>query len=106
MSVSIRSRLILLVLAVLLPGLLGLGWLIASTFAAEREAHERTLRETTRALSLVIDSELARRCCWTLADPLARRRLHCTAPRLPARCWPLHRPCRCACRQRMEALPP
>lgn len=61
MPVSIRSRLLLLVLSILLPGMLGVAWLIASTYEAEREAHERTLRDTARALSLLVDGELARR---------------------------------------------
>lgn len=61
MSVSIRSRVLLLVLAVLLPGMLGVAWLIQNTYAAERQAYERTLQETTRVLSLAIDSELLKR---------------------------------------------
>ncbi len=70
MSVTIRSRLLLLVLSVLLPAVLGVAWLIARTFDTEREAHERTLRETTRALSTVVDLELTRRA--TLARLLAQ----------------------------------
>lgn len=61
MPVTIRSRLLLLVLSVLLPGMLGVAWLISSTYEAERDAHERTLRDTARALSMVIDGELSRR---------------------------------------------
>ena len=61
MPVTIRSRLLLLVLSVLLPGMLGVAWLIASTYEAERDAHERTLRDTTRALSMLVDGELSRR---------------------------------------------
>src|SRR6218665_3372726 len=61
MPVTIRSRLLLLVLAVLLPGMLGFGWLIGSTYEAEREAHERYLRDTARALSMLVDGELSRR---------------------------------------------
>src|SRR5262245_31476815 len=57
MPVSIRSRLLLLVLAVLLPGMLGVAWMVASTYEAERDAHERTLRDTARALSLLVDGE-------------------------------------------------
>lgn len=59
--VSIRSRLLLLVLSIILPGMLGVAWLIASTYEAERDAHERTLRDTSRALSMLVDGELARR---------------------------------------------
>lgn len=61
MPVAIRSRLLLLVLSVLLPGMLGVAWLIASTYEAERDAHERTLRDTARALSMLVDGELSRR---------------------------------------------
>jgi signal transduction histidine kinase/ActR/RegA family two-component response regulator len=61
MSVSIRSRLLMLVLAVLLPGIVGLGYFIASTYEAEREANTRTLRDTARALSMVVESELRQR---------------------------------------------
>lgn len=61
MPVTIRSRLLLLVLSVLLPGMLGVAWLIASTYEAERDAHERTLRDTSRAMSMLVDGELARR---------------------------------------------
>lgn len=72
MSVSIRSRVLLLVLAVLLPGILGVAWLIQDTYAAERRAYERTLHETTRALSLAIDSELLQRA--VIARSLSRSR--------------------------------
>jgi signal transduction histidine kinase/ActR/RegA family two-component response regulator len=61
MPVTIRSRILLLVLAVLLPALVGVGWLVATTFQSERAAHQRTLRETARALSMVVDAELAER---------------------------------------------
>ena len=59
--VTIRSRLVLLMVSVLLPAMAGIAWLIASNFDAESEANERTLRETTRALSMVVDSELTQR---------------------------------------------
>ncbi|MFG6462605.1 ATP-binding protein [Roseateles sp. DXS20W] len=70
MPVTIRSRLLLLVLAVLLPGMLGVAWLIGNTYEAEREAHERNLRDTTRVLSLLVDGELSRRA--TIAQVLAQ----------------------------------
>jgi signal transduction histidine kinase len=70
MPVTLRSRLLLLVMSVLLPGLLGLVWLIASTYEAERNAHEGSLRDTTRALSQLVDGELARR--GTIARVLAQ----------------------------------
>ncbi|HEY6133913.1 MAG TPA: ATP-binding protein [Rubrivivax sp.] len=59
--VSIRARLILLVLSVLTPALAAALWVIDITYANERSAIERNLRDTTRALSLVVDRELARR---------------------------------------------
>lgn len=61
MPVTIRSRLLLLVLSVLLPGMLGVAWLVASTYEAERDAHQRNLRDTARALSMLVDGELSRR---------------------------------------------
>ncbi len=70
MPVTIRSRLLLLVLSVLLPGMLGVSWLIGSTYAAEREAHDRNLRATARALSMLVDSELSRRA--TIASVLSQ----------------------------------
>ncbi|MCE4553111.1 response regulator [Roseateles cellulosilyticus] len=70
MPVTIRSRLLLLVLSVVLPGMLGVAWLIGSTYEAERDAHNRTLRDTARALSMLVDSELARRA--TIAHVLSQ----------------------------------
>ncbi|MFG6465704.1 ATP-binding protein [Roseateles sp. BYS87W] len=61
MPVTIRSRLLLLVLSALLPCMLGVAWLIGSTYEAERVAHSRTLRDTSRALSMLVDGELQRR---------------------------------------------
>ncbi len=58
---TIRSRLILLVLAVLLPAVVITSGLIARTYDSERIANENTLRETTRALANLIDRELAQR---------------------------------------------
>ena len=60
-SVTIRSRLVLLVLAVLLPAVAITSWLIARTYDSERIANENTLRETTRALANLVDRELAQR---------------------------------------------
>jgi signal transduction histidine kinase len=80
LPVTIRSRLLLLVLAVLLPGLGGTAWLIASTFDAERRTHERGLRDTARALSMVVDRELAQRAA--VARVLAQSRLLDDAPEL------------------------
>jgi len=80
MPFTIHSRLLLLVLSLLLPGMLAATWLIGRTFDAERDANVRTLRETTRALSTVIDGELGQRA--TVAHMLAQSRLLDTAPRI------------------------
>ena len=72
MPVTIRFRVLLLVLAVLLPGVLGMGWTIVSALDAERAAHERTLRDTARALAMVVDRELAQRAA--IARVLAQSR--------------------------------
>jgi signal transduction histidine kinase/ActR/RegA family two-component response regulator len=80
MPSSIRSRLLLLVLAVLLPGLGGATWLIANTIDAERTAHERSLRDTARASSMVVDRELAQRA--GVARVLAQSRWLDDAPEL------------------------
>jgi signal transduction histidine kinase len=78
--VTIRSRLLLLVMAVLLPGLGGTAWLIASTLDAEQRAGERGLRDTARALSMVVDRELSHRAA--VARVLAQSRWLDTAPDL------------------------
>jgi len=69
-STSIRSHVVLLVMAVLLPGMLGVAWLIRDTFLAEQQVHVRTLRDSARAMALGIDSELLRRD--TIAHVLAQ----------------------------------
>ena len=66
---SIRLRLLLLVLAVLLPAVAAALLMILRTYAAEDEATRRNMRDTTRALSMVIDGELSRRA--TIAQVLA-----------------------------------
>ena len=58
---TLRLRLILLALAVFLPGLVAALWVITRTYDSERAALERGLRETTRALSLVVEKELGKR---------------------------------------------
>jgi signal transduction histidine kinase/CheY-like chemotaxis protein len=58
---SLRLRLILLALAVFLPALVAALWVISRTYDSERASLERSVRETTRALSLVVDQELAKR---------------------------------------------
>lgn len=58
---SLQTRLILLVLAVLLPALCAAVWVLGLTYRLERESSEHLLAETTRALSLVLDRDLAQR---------------------------------------------
>ena len=61
MPVSIRARLLLLVLAALLPALIGAGYFVATTYTEQREANQRLLRDTARALAMVVDLELRKR---------------------------------------------
>ncbi|HET9643820.1 MAG TPA: ATP-binding protein [Burkholderiaceae bacterium] len=66
---SVRLRLFMLVLCVVVPSLAATVWLVASTFQREKQSTEVRLRETARALSMVVDRELGRReaVAWTLA---------------------------------------
>src|SRR2546426_6955282 len=68
-SVSVRSRILILVLCVVVCCMAATAWAVASTYARENAAMEQALRETARALSLVVDRELGRReaIAWTLA---------------------------------------
>jgi signal transduction histidine kinase/CheY-like chemotaxis protein len=59
--VSLRLRLILLTLAVFVPALVTALWVIHGAYDSERASLERGLRETTRALSMVVDRELSHR---------------------------------------------
>lgn len=77
---SIRTRLIALVLAVLLPALCAAAWVLGLTYRMERESSEHVLEETTRALSMVLDRELTQRAVVVRA--LASSSLLDTAPRL------------------------
>src|SRR5882672_517270 len=76
-SVSVRSRILILVLCVVLSCMAATGWAVASTYAREKAANEQALRETARALSLVVDRELGRReaIAWTLATSPSLRTL-------------------------------
>lgn len=67
---SLRARLFVLALAILLPALATGGLAMATAYGRETAALEQTLKETTRALSLVIDRELALReaLAWSLSD--------------------------------------
>jgi signal transduction histidine kinase len=58
---SIRTRLLLLMLAVLLPGMAAALWIVNQTYAGERQAIEHRLTDTTRALSMVVEAELNQR---------------------------------------------
>jgi signal transduction histidine kinase len=60
-SLSIRSRLILLVLSILLPALVASAWVLSQTYRVERESNQHLLEDTSRALSMVLDRELAQR---------------------------------------------
>lgn len=77
---SIRTRLIALVLAVLLPALWAGLWVIDLTGRMARDSSERLLEETTRALSMVLDRELTQRA--VAARALASSRLLDAAPQL------------------------
>lgn len=60
-GISIRTCLIALVLAVLLPALCAAAWVLGLTYRMERESSEHVLAETTRALSMALDRELTQR---------------------------------------------
>lgn len=77
---SIRTRLIALVLAVLLPALWAGLWVLDLTGRMARDSSERLLEETTRALSMVLDRELTQRA--VAARALASSRLLDAAPQL------------------------
>jgi signal transduction histidine kinase/CheY-like chemotaxis protein len=79
---SLRLRLILLALAVFLPALVAVLWIIARTYDNERANLERGLRETTRALSLVVDNEIGKR--EIVARTLAGSPYLDAAPNVPA----------------------
>ncbi len=79
-TVSIRTRLLLLVLSVVLPAGAAALWMLGQTYAAERAARERNLQDTTRALSMVIGRELEQRAA--IARVLAQSRMLDSAPEL------------------------
>lgn len=57
----IRTRLLLLVLAILLPALLAAALGIGYVYRGARDTNLKTLQETSRALALSLDSDLGRR---------------------------------------------
>ncbi len=67
-------------LSVLVPAAAATLWLIDQTYDAERRAHERSLSDTARALSMVVDRELSQRA--TVARVLALSRNLDAAPDL------------------------
>ena len=60
-AMTLRVRLLLLVLAVLIPTAGLFVWIVAATYLRETESAQQRLRETTRALALVVDRELDQR---------------------------------------------
>jgi signal transduction histidine kinase len=77
-GLSIRTRVMVLVLAVLLPALCAGLWVVSLTYRLERESNERLLEETSRALAMVLDRELTQRVVAVRA--LSNSRLLDTAP--------------------------
>lgn len=71
-SHSIRSLLILLVLAILCPALLVAVWVVGLTQQLTRDNNQRLLEDTARALSMVLDQELAKRSALVRALALSR----------------------------------
>lgn len=73
---SIRSKLVLLVLAVLTPALMAAALAISYVYEEQRNMVERGMREATRALALAVDRDLSRRqaIVATLATSPALRR--------------------------------
>ncbi|MDP2263842.1 MAG: response regulator [Hydrogenophaga sp.] len=69
---SVRTRLALLVMSIMLPALLAAMWVLGVTYRMEREANERLLKETARAVSMVLDGELAQRRAVVRALSLSR----------------------------------
>ena len=58
---TLRGRLLWMVLAVLVPTAGLIVWIVSATYLRETEAARDRLRDTTRALSLVVDRELDKR---------------------------------------------
>lgn len=78
MPVSIRSRLLLLMLAVLLPAVAAAMWVVVQTHRSEQAAIENNLRDTTRAMTMVVDRELNQRA--TIARVLSFTQALANAP--------------------------
>ncbi|MEO8297568.1 MAG: ATP-binding protein [Burkholderiales bacterium] len=69
---SIRARLMLLVLSVLVPAMVAALWIITNTYQSERRTLDRNLRDTAHALAMVVDRELAQRQAIVKVLSLAR----------------------------------
>lgn len=61
MTVSLRSRLLLLMLSVLVPGGAAALWVISQTYQVEHQSLNRQLRDTTVTLATVIDRAAVQR---------------------------------------------
>ena len=81
MPLPIRSRLLVLVLSVMLPGIIAALWVSWRTWSDEQEATVRHMRDSTRALSMVVDKELARRA--GIARVLSLSQILDAAPQIP-----------------------
>ena len=81
MPLPIRSRLLVLVLSVMLPGIIAALWVSWQTWSDEQEATVRHMRDSTRALSMVVDKELARRA--GIARVLSLSQILDSAPQVP-----------------------
>ena len=81
MPLPIRSRLLVLVLSVMLPGIIAALWVSWRTWSDEHEATVRHMRDSTRALSMVVDKELARRA--GIARVLSLSQILDSAPQVP-----------------------
>ena len=68
-SLSVRMRLVLLVLVVLVPGAIAALW---SAWRTDEERLQRHLRDDARALSMVVDRELAQRAAIARVLSLSR----------------------------------
>ncbi len=79
-GMSIRTRLILLVLSVLLPALVAGWWVLGLTYRLEREANQRLLEENSRNIAMVLDRELSQRAVVVRA--LALSQMLDTAPNI------------------------
>ncbi|MEO7850643.1 MAG: hypothetical protein ABIR94_00115, partial [Rubrivivax sp.] len=58
---TIRTLLLLLVMSLLVPAMVAAVWTVTYTYRTERSLFERNLRDSARALSMVVDTELSNR---------------------------------------------